>query len=101
MIQEHRRALHQVPSVHVQHAVSPLGRVRVMGHHQHGRSRVCVFPQRVQHGDSIVGVQVAGGLVRQDQLGPVEQRSGQGDTLPFPAISRNIIGQIGTGITPR
>jgi len=85
----------------VQHAVSTLPRVRVMGHHQHGSAGVSIFPQGVQHGNGIIGIQIARGLVRQDQLGPVEQRSSQGDTLPIPSISRNITDQIATAITPR
>ena len=67
----------------MQHAVSTLPRVRVMGHHQHGSAGVSIFPQGVQHGNGIIGIQIARGLVRQDQLGPVEQRSSQGDTLPL------------------
>ena len=69
-----------------QHPVRGGGGARVVGDHDHG---LLVFVDRpadlVQQLGRRPGVQAAGGLVREDQVGPGDQRPRRGDPLLLAA----------------
>jgi hypothetical protein len=71
------------------HDAAPLGAAgngAVVGDQHHGE--VLVAPESFQQGDDVVPgvlVEVAGGLVGQQDLGLLNQRPGNGDSLLLPA----------------
>ena len=61
----------------------------VMGCHEHGGAAVGDSQQHFEHVEGSLGVEVASGLVGQDDIRVVEQGTGDGDALTF--ASREVI----------
>ena len=67
-------------------AVGVGGGFRIVRDHDDGLSQLLVqLTQHLQHNFRIPGVQVAGGLIRQDDLGLVDDGASDGHALLFPA----------------
>src|SRR3989454_7262339 len=81
-----RQAVHNDPVAHVHDAVGVGGGFRIVRDHDDGLSQLLVqLTQHLQHNFRIPGVQVAGGLIRQDDLGLVDDGASDGHALLFPA----------------
>ena len=70
----------------------------LVGDHQHRDARLADFFQQLHHLQAQLGVDVAGGLVCDDQLGRVDQRPGHRHPLLFAA--RQIVG-VAVGLVPQ
>ena len=80
--------------------VGVAGRCRVVGDHDDGLAELPHRPaQEAQHLGAGPRVQVAGGLVGEDDLGPAGQRPGDGDPLLLAA--RQLGGAVAAGGRPR
>lgn len=80
-------------SVHHHYSVSSLGCIWVVGDHENGPAVVRIFPQRVQHGNGVGGLQIIRGFIRKYQLRLIEKGSRQGDALSFSntELSRHVM----------
>ena len=74
------------PSASKHHAVGVRGRDRVVGDHDDGLAELAdAVAQQAEHLRAGAGVEVAGRLVGEDDLGPGDQRPGDGDPLLLAA----------------
>ena len=71
---------------HIDVAIGKLSRIRVVSDHQHGLAQLLVgLLQQGEHGFRILGVEIAGGLVRQDDRRLVDQGARQRNPLLLTA----------------
>ena len=71
---------------HVEDAVGDLGGLGVVGDHQDGLVQLAAgLAEHVQDGVGVFGVEVAGGLVGEDDGGAVDEGAGDGDALLLAA----------------
>ena len=89
-----RRGRAEPPVGQVQDPVGDRRRVGLMGDDHHGPP--VQTAQELEHGRAVLGVQAAGRLVGQHQLGAVDQRPGQREALLLAAgeLVRKVIGDV-------
>src|SRR6267154_4431001 len=71
---------------HMDDPVANFGRLRIMSDHQNGLAELLIgVAQHLKHDFRVLGVQVTGGFVGQDQCRPVDDGTRQGNALRFSA----------------
>ena len=66
-------------------AIGELADGRIVGDHEDGVAFAVEIAQQANHGFFVGFVEIAGGLVGENQLGMIDQRASDGDTLLFAA----------------
>ena len=88
----------QDPAVeHVDDAAGEVGMRRRVGDHDDGRAFLVELAEHPHHLLAVGGVEVAGRLVGEDQLGLADQRAGDGDALLLATrqLGRAVLGAVG------